>query len=215
MYERLRPKEPTWLLHLGRKAVGAPPWYWERGLEIVETDPDGLNDSIVFTDDEGRALAERLARFYGLLPEPDPTAPRYGGVDQPEPGLEQDAHNDPNQATGRVLSHIAAERRAQDARWGGTGHDDRHHDGTGREHLGAGGVDDDRWSFDPDVQTDRTREAFADAAASGTGGWWSDIAAEAVARAFSETDPGRLRRALVVVAAVCVAWIEAIDRRTP
>ena len=42
---------------------------------------------------------------------------------------------------------------------------------------------------------------------------WRDILNEEVWEAFAETDPVRLREELVQVAAVAVAWIEAIDRR--
>lgn len=41
------------------------------------------------------------------------------------------------------------------------------------------------------------------------------ILAEEVAEAFAETDPARLRAELVQAAAVCVQWIQAIDRRQP
>ncbi len=42
---------------------------------------------------------------------------------------------------------------------------------------------------------------------------WSDVLREEVFEAFAETDSIKLRAELVQVAAVCVAWIEAIDRR--
>lgn len=43
---------------------------------------------------------------------------------------------------------------------------------------------------------------------------WLHILREEVAEAFAETDPVALRGELVQVAAVAVAWAEAIDRRT-
>lgn len=43
---------------------------------------------------------------------------------------------------------------------------------------------------------------------------WRDILLEEVYEVFAETDPARLREELVQVAAVAVAWVEAIDRRT-
>jgi hypothetical protein len=42
---------------------------------------------------------------------------------------------------------------------------------------------------------------------------WVDILEEEVAEAAAESDPAKLRAELVQVAAVAVAWIEAIDRR--
>lgn len=45
------------------------------------------------------------------------------------------------------------------------------------------------------------------------GDTWAKILAEEVAEAFDETDPAALRKELVQVAAVAVAWIEGLDRR--
>jgi ADP-ribose pyrophosphatase YjhB (NUDIX family)/predicted house-cleaning noncanonical NTP pyrophosphatase (MazG superfamily) len=42
---------------------------------------------------------------------------------------------------------------------------------------------------------------------------WRDLMAEAVGRAFSQTDPEQLRSALVAVGSLAVNWIQAIDRR--
>lgn len=44
-------------------------------------------------------------------------------------------------------------------------------------------------------------------------GTWRHILQEEVAEAFAELDPAPLREELIQVAAVAVAWIEAIDRR--
>ena len=44
-------------------------------------------------------------------------------------------------------------------------------------------------------------------------GTWRHILTEEVFEAFAEDDPDGLREELVQVAAVAVAWIEAIDRR--
>lgn len=43
---------------------------------------------------------------------------------------------------------------------------------------------------------------------------WLHILREEVAEAFDEHDPTGLRAELIQAAAVCVAWIEAIDRRS-
>lgn len=42
---------------------------------------------------------------------------------------------------------------------------------------------------------------------------WRDVLAEEWCEALAETDPGLLRAELVQVAAVAVAWVEALDRR--
>lgn len=44
---------------------------------------------------------------------------------------------------------------------------------------------------------------------------WRHILWRAVAEAFAEPDPARLRAKLVQVAAVAAAWAEALDRRSP
>lgn len=59
-------------------------------------------------------------------------------------------------------------------------------------------------------------KVVTDARFAAGGGTWADILVEEVAEAHDEADAGavdRLRAELVQVAAVAVAWIEAIDRR--
>jgi malonyl CoA-acyl carrier protein transacylase len=89
-----------------------------------------------------------------------------------------------------VLCEVAQERVRQDAVWG----EQNHPDGcfpevaavaeAHREHLRT---------FGPH---------------------WSLILLEEAHEAAAETDPARLREELLQVAAVAVAWVEAIDRRT-
>lgn len=94
-----------------------------------------------------------------------------------------------------VLTAIAAERKAQIARWGVQNHPD----GTGMHFLKG--------------TADRERRA-CDAAFENGRGTWRHIFAEEVAEAFAERDLVKLRGELVQAAAVAVAWIEAIDRRS-
>lgn len=102
---------------------------------------------------------------------------------------------DPNTYGNRVYSEIGRERAAQDAKWG----EQNHPDGTGRPGDG--------------FQAEMAREICK---ANGPGeDNWRDILTEEVHEAYAETDPARLRAELVQVAAVVVAWIEAIDRRGP
>jgi hypothetical protein len=49
--------------------------------------------------------------------------------------------------------------------------------------------------------------------ADGVEGHWDDILLEEVYEALSETDRGNLRTELIQVAAVCAAWVEALDAR--
>lgn len=94
----------------------------------------------------------------------------------------------------RVLAEVAAERRHQDEKFG----PQNHRDGTGNLEQQKMAQDARSWC----------KSAF------GSGhGTWSDVLAEEVAEVNAERDPALLRLELVQVAAVAVAWIEAIDRR--
>lgn len=96
--------------------------------------------------------------------------------------------------TNTVLGHVLAERRVQHTIWG----EQNHPDGTGRP---------------CDMATaDSQREACERAFREGWGSW-SSILREEVAEALAESDPESLREELIQVAAVAVAWVEAIDRR--
>ncbi|MEV5953753.1 hypothetical protein AB0M11_08240 [Streptomyces sp. NPDC051987] len=100
----------------------------------------------------------------------------------------------PSVTTDRVLSEVLAERIRQDQKWG----EQNHNDGTGNKSQ--------------QHDADRARRWCQDAFGSGYG-TWSMILAEEVAEANAERDPAKLRAELIQVAAVAVAWIEAIDRR--
>lgn len=93
-----------------------------------------------------------------------------------------------------VLAEIARERSAQDAKWG----EQNHPDGTGYPGMKA----------DAELARKECQRQFAE----GTG-TWLDILSEEVAEAYAERDPAKLRAELLQIAAVAVAWIEAIDRR--
>jgi hypothetical protein len=99
-------------------------------------------------------------------------------------------------ADTKVLGEIAAERARQDEKWG----EQNHPDGTG--------------DYPEIIDADVARMACEGAA---EGGYldWLHILREEVAEAFAESAPDKLRAELVQVAAVAVAWVEAIDRRTP
>ena len=100
-----------------------------------------------------------------------------------------------NTTTPDVLSDVYEERDRQDSRWG----QQNHPDGTG---------DKITCKFDADRARRRCQTAFA----AGTG-TWRHVLEEEVFETFAEVDPVALRAELVQVAAVAVAWIEAIDRR--
>jgi DNA-binding PucR family transcriptional regulator len=92
-----------------------------------------------------------------------------------------------------VLAEVAAERRRQDARWG----EQNHPDGAGPAYA---------------EEASRRREECERAAEAGQL-TWRHILLEEVAEAGAEHEPKRLREELIQVAAVAVAWAEAIDRR--
>ena len=94
-----------------------------------------------------------------------------------------------------ILPEIAAERARQDAKWG----EQNHPDGTGN----AG-----------DAHVARLAKSWCDNAAKRGALTYRHILDEEVQEAFAESDPAKLRAELVQVAAVAVAWIECIDRRS-
>lgn len=91
-----------------------------------------------------------------------------------------------------VLAEVAAERRRQDARWGQQDHDN-----------GTGGV----FRANADLARERCQSAFKDG-----DGTWQNILEKKFWEACAESDPKALRVELIQVAAVAVAWVEAIDR---
>jgi len=93
-----------------------------------------------------------------------------------------------------VLSNILAERTSQFGKWG----DQRHPDGTSQtlKYVAVA------------CQADCQKAAEQDRVT------WRLILEEEVAEALAEVDPAALRKELVQVAAVAVAWIEDIDSRT-
>jgi hypothetical protein len=93
-----------------------------------------------------------------------------------------------------IYDEIAAERARQDARFGTQSHPD----GTGSD-----------YHANEAALAKRSYEvAFAT-----QNGTWRHVLAEEVAEAFAESDPTKLRAELVQVAAVAVAWCQAIDTR--
>lgn len=101
-----------------------------------------------------------------------------------------------------VLAEVADERDRQDHRWG----QQNHPDGTGPRVPVAG-----RLCFAQDAATE-ARHACERAAAEGSV-TWEKVLREEFCEAVAEDDPARLRTELVQVAAVAIAWVQAIDRR--
>lgn len=137
----------------------------------------------------------------------------------------------------RVLAEVAREREAQDVRWG----EQNHPDGTGPDwammgvrapELAAMIRSQLEANLKPRFQvTPRAGEPFESLGGASLevlrefggheieqlppiGATWLLIALEEVFEALAESDPAKLRAELVQSAAVHVAWIEAIDRRS-
>lgn len=105
-----------------------------------------------------------------------------------------------------VLEQVAEERGRQLRRWGVQNHPDR-----AREPF--------RGNFPREgaVLEALARDAMDTSKGGSRGDSWDAILAEEVGEVLQALDEGpeRTREELVQVAAVAVAWIEAIDRRTP
>lgn len=93
-----------------------------------------------------------------------------------------------------VITDLVVERARQDAKWG----EQNHPDGTGDLKFRSWAADARRW---------------CDAIHNLGKGTWKDILLEEVYEALAEDDPTKLRGELIQIAAVSVAWAEAIDRR--
>lgn len=97
-------------------------------------------------------------------------------------------------ATARAIIDVAEERFRQDAKWG----QQNHPDGTGTP--------------GDEYQALRARAVCESAFAAGDG-TWRHILTEEFREAMAEDNVANLREELVQLAAVAVAWVEAIDRR--
>jgi hypothetical protein len=107
--------------------------------------------------------------------------------------------------TTRVLFEVADEREAQNEKWG----EQNHPDGTGPnlELSGLPGY----YGYAPDFADwakDRCNKEFRQGH-----GTWEHILTEEWGEVLEESDVVKLRAELIQVAAVAVAWVEAIDRR--
>lgn len=89
---------------------------------------------------------------------------------------------------------ILAERRRQDDKWG----EQNHPNGTGGTQQ---------------IQDAAFAREYTDHLFGQGNGTWQAILNEEVTEAYAESDPAKLREELIQVAAVAVAWVEAIDRR--
>lgn len=109
-------------------------------------------------------------------------------------------------ATTEVLWEVLNERDEQHHKWG----EQNHPDGTGPDVRESAASAMGAPTFG--VLADAAR-LYTEHAAEYGRLTWADILREEFREALAESDPERLRSELVQVAAVAVAWVEAIDRR--
>lgn len=96
----------------------------------------------------------------------------------------------------RLCIEVLAERAKQDTKWGEQNHDS--------VHKGATGL----------IANAKQARAFCDRMFMEKTMAWEDIAVEELAEAIDAKNDAERRGELVQLAAVVVAWIECIDRRT-
>lgn len=117
-----------------------------------------------------------------------------------------------NNHTCTVLAEIANERTRQNNRWGQQDHDD---------HLPVTWEQQQTLMMEYGILAQKFKEIHANAAEKltamgrppGRTSAWDVILLEEVYETVCEDSPERIREELVQVAAVAVAWIEALDRR--
>lgn len=194
--------------------VGSPAdgWNDERLTALVNACHDEVRQELLGTELNPSTLAEDAAAYGRLrdaiaatMDDPD----RWDGdasedeilaqyvkwLADGKPALDDDEAFRPGGREEIILAEVQAERTRQDAKWG----PQNHPDGTGWKPFGAAAQ---HWK---DV---------CDEAAEGGHTTWAPILLEEAFEACEEADPAKLRAELVQVAAVAVAWIGAIDRRT-
>lgn len=107
-----------------------------------------------------------------------------------------------------VLDEVAEERRRQDAKWG----QQNHLNGTSSDSVWAAWITPLEELGPAGIQSREAARRLCDSRFRQGSGTWLDILLEEVAEAFAEDDVRGLRVELIQVAAVTVAWVEAIDR---
>lgn len=124
--------------------------------------------------------------------------------------LDAEAVAIPVSVTALVLTEVGGERAAQDAKWGEQNHPDLDQVLLNR----PGGCTPQRMAEEYEIPTASRARFLCDTKHQRGQGTWADILVEEVAEAIGTNgDTGALRTELIQVAAVAVAWVEAIDRR--
>ena len=110
------------------------------------------------------------------------------------------------------LAEVRAERARQDAKWGPQNHPDYDPHDIPEVVRHEYAFRAERWK---EINAQRA-ESHCNASLRSIVGpctAWDGILLEEVYEALAEPDPAKLRAELIQTAAVCVAWVEALDRR--
>lgn len=112
--------------------------------------------------------------------------------------------------TINVLSEVQLERERQDAKWGEQTHPCLDLTLLTRK----GGCTPERMCENYEIPTEPRAKFMCENAFKKSQGTYAHIALEEFSEAVSEFDPLKRRQEIIQLAAVCVAWVESLDRQT-
>lgn len=112
--------------------------------------------------------------------------------------------------TINVLEKVFEERNRQVQRYG---HNDDKTDGTGPGVQWLGNMMDRNADYPTAEEIEKIFREDYEASGGDNEVTWMELVREEVAEAFAESDPDRLEEELIQVAALCVSWIETIQKR--
>lgn len=107
-----------------------------------------------------------------------------------------------------ITLEIIKERYRQDKKWGEQNHPCLDQVLLNRE----GGCTPQRMCAEYNIPTEAQAQQTCDINAKSGSLTWTDIALEEFCEVVGEFDPKKLRQEIIQLAAVCVAWVEKIDR---
>ena len=112
--------------------------------------------------------------------------------------------------TMNVLREVHQERVCQDSKWGVQNHPSLDQVLLGR----PGGCSPERMAEEYEICSENRAKFLCEQAFQSGRGTYGHIAIEEMAEVICARDEQSIRAELIQLAAVCVAWVEAIDRRS-
>jgi hypothetical protein len=109
----------------------------------------------------------------------------------------------------KILEEIAQERKRQDEKWGEQNHPCLDETLLNR----VGGCTPQRIAEEYEIPTENRAKFKCDTAFKRGDGTWAHIALEEFCEVVGELDIEKRRTEIIQLAAVCVAWVENIDRK--